>query len=144
MGYASTGQGPSIVRDAPVTSTLGPPAVFTDGMTAYPHAVRREFETHGNNSPHRVVPSIRAPESNNLVERLHGSEKDRIRPMRGFDSEGSTGALMEGFRVHYNIVRPHLALGMTPGEAAGLSSIPGFRWREIIRLATRPEGTEAT
>jgi putative transposase len=121
-----------------------PTEVFTDGMKAYPAAVYKEFGTMGRHSPHHRVPSIRAPESNNLVERLHGTEKERIKVMRGFDNPNGTSALMEGFRVHYNLVRDHSHLGKTPGEAAGIAPIGGFRWSEILRLASLPEpaGTE--
>ena len=128
-----------------------PREIRSDGMLSYPRAIKKEFGRsrvsddgprdpksrfgHSVWSPHRVVPSIRAPESNNLVERLHGSEKDRIRPMRGFDTMDGTAALMEGFRTHYNLVRTHLSLGRTPGEAAGLGELTGFRWRAIIDLA---------
>jgi putative transposase len=129
-----------------------PTEVRSDGMPAYPEAIKREFGRYrrpGDDpkrygagcrsmwTPHRVVPSIRAPDSNNLVERLNGSEKDRIRPMRGFDTMTGTSDLMEGYRAHYNLVRTHLALGRTPGEVAGLGEIAGFRWRTIIDLALR-------
>jgi len=138
-----------------VAGTL-PSEVFTDGMSAYPEAVKKELGRLGIRgeerptkkvhtgklySPHKRVPSIRAPESNNLVERLHGSEKDRIKVMRGFDTLRGTSALMEGFRVNYNLVRDHLTLGMTPGEAAGIPQVGGFRWREIIDQAVRREVT---
>jgi transposase-like protein len=134
-----------------------PREVLTDGMPAYPEAVKRELGRLGVRgeerltrkihtgklySPHRRVPSIRAPDSNNLVERLHGSEKDRIRPMRGFDTMRGTAALMDGYRVHYNLVRDHITLGTTPGMAAGLPEIGGFRWRFILDMATRRKVTE--
>lgn len=127
-----------------------PTEVFTDGMAAYPNAVKRELgrpavrgeprptkKAHTGNwySPHKRVPSIRAPESNNLVERIHGTEKDRIRPMRGFDTMDGTAALIEGWRVHYNLARTHLTLDSTPGVAAGLPELPTFRWRAILELA---------
>jgi transposase-like protein len=127
-----------------------PLEVFTDGMMAYPEAVKQEFGRRplpGDRtsdpkanlrtwySPHRRVPSIRAPESNNLVERLHGTEKERIKVMRGFDTQDGTAALVEGFRVHYNLVREHQALGATPGSVAGLPNVSGFRWFEILQMA---------
>ncbi|MGP8158549.1 MAG: IS6 family transposase [Thermoplasmata archaeon] len=118
-----------------VAETL-PTEVFTDGMRAYPRAVHNEFG-RGGYSPHHRVPSIRAAESNNLVERLHGTEKERIKVMRGFDTLEGTSALAEGFRVHYNMVRNHMALGATPGSVAGIPPIDGFRWSEILRMATQ-------
>jgi transposase-like protein len=144
------------IHKAKQVASKEPEEILTDGMTAYPEAIRKEFGryrrpgdtlanwkigSHMHYSPHRVVPSIRAPESNNLVERLHGSEKDRIRPMRGFDTMDGTAALMEGYRAHYNLVRRHIALGTTPGLAAGLPDLGGFRWRTLIDLAVRRNDT---
>jgi len=118
-----------------------PKQVFTDGMQTYHKAVGREFgKNHGDPSgywtPHVRVPSIRAPLSNNKIERFHGSEKERIKVMRAFDQNDGCGNIMEGFRVHYNLIRNHQALSITPGEAAGLPRIDGFRWLEILKKAT--------
>lgn len=126
------------LRRAKEIAGTRPKQILTDGMKAYPRAISKEF---GNNygpggkshSPYRRVPSIRAPESNNLVERLHGTEKERIKVMRGFDTKNGTGAIMDGFRAHYNLVRDHQTLGKTPGVAAGLPRVGG--WRRLLELA---------
>jgi hypothetical protein len=55
--------------------------------------------------------------------------------MRAFTSEYGSPSLMEGFRAHYNLVREHQTLGMTPGEAVGIPAGVGFRWRAIIEEA---------
>jgi len=48
--------------------------------------------------------------------------------MRGFDQDNNGCAMLsEGFRVHYNLIRDHQTLGVTPGEVTGLSKIDGFR-----------------
>ena len=57
--------------------------------------------------------------------------------MRAFDREPGTAVLAEGLRVHYNLVREHQALGMTPGEAAGIPVSGSFRWRRIIEEAAK-------
>ena len=131
------------LRKAKKVADESPVEIFSDGMGAYPRAIHNEFG-RGSASPHRRVPSIRAPESNNLVERLHGTEKERIKVMRGFDNPKGAAALMEGFRVHYNMIRDHQTLGTTPGDMAGLPVVGGFRWAELLRLATKPTepGTE--
>jgi hypothetical protein len=49
-----------------------------------------------------------------------------------FDTDGGAGALVDGYRVHYDAVRTHLAIGTTPAEAAGLHLSDGFRWKEIL------------
>jgi hypothetical protein len=63
--------------------------------------------------------------------------------MRGFDTVGGTGAVMGGYPVHYDLARTHLALGTAPGVAAGLPEIPGFKWTEVLRLATSRNVTGA-
>jgi transposase-like protein len=120
------------------TETI-PTEIRSDGMPGYPKAIRREFG-RGRYSPHKVVPSIRAEESNNLVERLHGTEKSRTKVMRAFDQEEGAAAIMDGWRVHYDMVRTHQALGKTPAEAADIAPLVGFKWHELLKLAiTRNE-----
>jgi putative transposase len=129
------------LRKAKQATTDRPLDVFTDGMMAYPKAVRKEFAgisgpgTNGFHSPHRRVPSIRAKVSNNVVERLHGSEKGRVKVMRGFDNCPSAFKLMEGWRAHYNLVRAHQALGTTPAVAAGFPPLEGFKWLTVLKRA---------
>lgn len=128
--------------------------VLTDGMKTYPEAVKKELGrkttplddpkfVKGQGmwfNPHKRVPSIRAKESNNPIERFHGTEKERFKVMRAFDGEPGTAPLAEGLRVHYNLVRTHQALDMTRGEGAGIPVGNGFRWKRIIEEATRARG----
>lgn len=133
------------IKKAKAVASQRPTEVFTDGMMAYPAAISKELghkqtgEGVGGPwfTPHRRVPSIRAPESNNRIERMHGSQKERTKVMRAFDNDKGAAALAEGWRVHYNLVRTHQALGKTPGEAAGLPPLVGFRWLEAIKAASR-------
>ena len=130
-----------LIRRAKTVTPDRPLEVFTDGMRSYRYAIGRELGFRSGSevvNPHRRVPSIRARLSNNLVERLHGTEKARFKTMRGFDTRRGAKTLLEGFRVHYNLVRAHESLGTTPGEAAGLPDVGGFRWQGILAEATRP------
>lgn len=126
-----------------------PVDILSDGMPAYPVAIGKELGrkatgmddpkhvSGGRFNPHKRVPSIRAGESNNKIERFHGTEKERTKVMRAFDNLQGASGIAEGFRVHYNLVREHQALGMTPGEAAGIPVGPHFRWKAILEAATR-------
>ena len=77
-------------------------------------------ERYGQGNPHRRVPGIRAAESNNRIERLHGTEKERTKVMRAFDTDDGAAMIAKGFRVHYNLVKPHITLGgETPGGLGG-------------------------
>lgn len=143
------------IRKAKAVTPDRPSDVLTDGMNSYPVAVAKElgrratpfddpkFVHGGRFSPHKRVPSIRAKESNNRIERFHGTEKERFKVMRAFDGEPGTAILAEGLRVHYNLVREHQALGMTPGEAAGIPVGDGFRWKRIIEEASKPRSVTA-
>jgi putative transposase len=128
------------IRRAKESTADRPVAVLTDGLPAYRKAIGRELAFRSGAevvNPHVKVPSIRAKKSNNLVERLHGTEKERIKVMRGFHSRDGPKLFMDGFRVHYNLVRPHAALGTTPAVAAGLPDPGGFRWNEIVKETDR-------
>lgn len=129
------------LQHAKGATAVRPTEVRTDGMNSYPGAVGKEFGHVGGPTgwvnPHRRVPSIRAKDSNNRIERLHGSEKERTKVMRAFDNEKGAAALAEGWRVHYNLVRTHQTLGTTPGEAAGLDTLAGLKWLEIIERAAQ-------
>jgi len=120
-----------------------PKEVLTDKLPCYNKAVRKELGrygvegTHGYWSPHKRVPSIRAKTSNNRIERFHGTEKERTKVMRGFDNPNGCANLIEGFRVHYNLVKSHQALGCTPSEVTGKLGIDGFRWYSILKNATK-------
>jgi len=130
------------IKKAKKATDIRPKEVLTDGMMAYPKAVTRELGKQGGKgsngywTPHKRVPSIRAKESNNLVERLHSTEKERTKVMRGFDRDIGCANIMEGFRVHYNLVKKHQTLNATPGEIVGLPKIDGFKWYELLKKAT--------
>ncbi len=134
-------------KDAKANTKVRPSEVRSDGYAAYPEAVGKEFGHRLSGkaarragtayvNPHRRVPSIRARDSNNVLERLNGTSKDRTKTMRAYDNDAGASNLSLGWQVHYNMVRPHLGLGgVTPAQAAGLPQIPGFRWREIVDAA---------
>jgi len=147
-------------QDAKATTDVTPQEIRSDGYPGYPEAIKKEFGHRPNPgdrlsdpkanlrtwyTPHKVVPSIRAPESNNILERLNGTSKDRTKTMRAYDNDRGASALSVGWQVHYNFVRNHLALGTTPGRAAGLPDLGTFRWRTLLDLATtsRNEATGA-
>ena len=81
---------------------------------------------------------VRTRETNNIVERLHGTLKDRTKPMRGLKSFESTKLILEGYTVHYNCVRPHQSLGgKTPAQASRMNA--PSNWKGLIEEATKHE-----
>jgi len=121
-------------------SKVRPKAVFVDGSHIYSSAFNHVFYTMRKDTRPELVQrvGIRARETNNIVERLHGTLKDRTKPMRGLKSFESTKLLLEGYAVHYNCVRPHQSLGgKTPAQAARME-VPS-NWRGLIDQATKRE-----
>jgi dissimilatory sulfite reductase (desulfoviridin) alpha/beta subunit len=65
------------------------------------------------------------------VERLNGTLREITKVARGWKS-GKT-PIAEGQRIHYNFVKPHMALeGKTPAENAGLD-VKG--WKKLLETA---------
>ena len=131
------------IKNAKKATSDRPNEVLTDGLMTYPKAIVKELGKRGVKgewgywSPHQRVPSIKAKVSNNRIERFHGTQKERTKVMRGFDQEHGCANLMEGFRVHYNLVKNHQALGCTPSEATGSTLVDDFKWHNILKLAIK-------
>ncbi len=123
-------------------SKVRPRAVFVDGSHVYSSAFNKVFYTMRKDTRPELVQrvGIGARETNNIVERLHGTLKDRTKPMRGLKSFESTKLLLEGYSVHYNCVRPHQSLGgKTPAQAARMG-VPS-NWKGLIDQAIKQEAT---
>jgi transposase-like protein len=121
-------------------SKVRPRAVFVDGSHVYNRAFNRVFYTMRKDTRPELVQrvGIRARETNNIIERMHGTVKDRTRVMRGLKSYESTKSLLEGFTIHYNYVRPHQSLnGKTPAQVARTQA--PSTWKGLIEEATRYE-----
>jgi putative transposase len=121
-------------------SKVRPRALFVDGSFVYSSAYNKVFYTMRKDTRPEFVQrvGIRARDTNNIVERLHCTLKDRTRNMRGLKSYDSTKLLLEGWSVHYNCVRPHQSLGgKTPAQAARMN-VPN-NWKGLIDEATRHE-----
>lgn len=112
-----------------------PEFMITDGLHAYEQALRKEFVTHHfrrNNVEHIRLASIRSHIHNNLIERFHGTFRERDKVMRGF--KGGEEVFSDGFRNYYNFIRPHMSLGITPAEASGIDLELGRnRWLSLLK-----------
>jgi transposase-like protein len=119
-------------------SKIKPRAVFVDGSFVYETAFNKVFYTMRKDTRPELVQrvGIRARETNNIIERMHGTIKDRTKPMRGLKAFDSTKAILEGFTIHYNFVRPHQSLnGKTPAQVARMEA-PN-NWKSLIEEATK-------
>ena len=108
-----------------------PKVIMTDGWRGYEDAIERVF---GMDTKHVIsTPFERKELSTNIVERWHGTLKDRLRPMRGMDKSETTQVVLEGFVFYYNFMRPHENLdGKTPAEKAGIK-FPYKSWFDVAK-----------
>jgi len=115
-----------------------PLSIYVDGLPAYIKAYNKVFRTLRKNDRPEFIRRVglRAVNSNNTVERLHGTLKDRIKPMRGLKDMETVRTLLEGWVVHYNYIRPHQTLkGRTPAQACGIEMEND--WHTLITETTK-------
>jgi putative transposase len=107
-----------------------PKVILTDGWKAYIEGIEQVF---GADTKHIVsTPFTEKELSTNVVERWHGTLKDRLKPMRGMDKSDTQQLILKGFIFYYNFLRPHESLnGKTPAEAAKIK-YPYKNWEDII------------
>ena len=111
-----------------------PTTLYTDGSFAYDDAFNKVFYSRYKADRVEWVRrvGIRARETNNVVERLHGTLKDRTKPMRGLKNDKRAKSLLDGSVINYNFCRKHQSIKMTPAEAAGIN-VKG--WKQLIEAA---------
>ena len=84
---------------------------------------------------HAKLKNIREGTNNNILERLNGTKRERLKVMRGLDRDESAQKFVEADRLYYNFLRPHMALnGKTPAEMANIKlNLEQNRWLSLIR-----------
>ena len=113
-------------------------SIYVDGLPAYRKGYNKVFWTQRKDTRPELVRKVglRAVNSNNSVERLHGTLKDRIKPMRGLKDEETVRTLLEGWVIHYNYVRKHQSLnGRTPAQVCGIEGKDD--WHVLVKEATK-------
>lgn len=116
-----------------------PEVVVTDGLHSYIEAFKKEFWTQKNpRTKHSAKAGIRGRTNNNIIERLHGTIRERNKVMRGLKTEETARTMFEMQRSYYNFVRPHSALGgKTPAQQANIDLKLGKnKWLTLIQNAS--------
>jgi len=129
----------TIFRKAMEQAKRRPQALFVDGSHTYDGAYNKVFFSRYKINRVEFVKrvGIRSRETNNIVERVHETLKERTKIMRGFKNEDSARIMLEGYTVNYNFARPHLSLkGKTPAQEAGID-VKG--WKQLIENAIQQE-----
>jgi len=127
-----------VMQNAKAITNAKPEFIVTDGLNAYEKAIREEFKMdlkREDSVKHVRLETVREKPNNNLVERFHGTFRERDKVMRGFKSRVTAKELTEGFRTYYNFIRPHMSLnGLTPSQVANIDlQLDRNRWLSLIR-----------
>jgi transposase-like protein len=114
-----------------------PVSIYCDGLPAYVDGYNKVFYTMKKEGRPELIRSvgIRNVHNQNAVERLHCTLKERLKTTRGLKDEATVRTLLEGWVVHYNYVRKHQTLKMTPAQASGLNVKND--WYDLVKSTTK-------
>jgi len=123
-------------------SNIKPNYVITDGLGTYPRALKKEFHTiRGRLTTREGTRHIRSVGfyKNQLIERHHSTQKERIKIMRGLADRKSLERHTKDYRTYYNFVRENQALeNKTPAEKAGINlEFGNNKWIGLIKNSSK-------
>lgn len=117
------------------TETI-PRFIISDKLAAYIDGIERVF---GADAKHIQSQGMTSNININLIERFHGTLKQRIKVMRDLKTKESAQIILDGFVIHYNSFRPHMSLNdKTPAEVAGIK-LPFNTWEGLLRFVEKGE-----
>lgn len=107
-----------------------PAVVITDKLHAYIDGVELVF---GADTKHiRSKPFTDKDKFTNIIERFHGTLKDRTNVIRGFANMHTAKLLTDAWLVHYNFFKEHESLGnISPAQKMGIP-VPFKDWEDIL------------
>lgn len=114
-----------------------PEKLVTDGLPAYRRGI--SWSLGWRQCEHVVELSWKeGKHRTNPIERKVQTTRMRLKTMRCLESLETGQNRLKGAKIHYNFVRPHMSLGGTPAEAAGLNLDLGRdKWLSLIRLSSK-------
>ncbi|MDE1860087.1 MAG: DDE-type integrase/transposase/recombinase [Candidatus Micrarchaeota archaeon] len=130
-----------IIQKAKPMLSKKPDYVATDKGQFYKKAIRQEFPTHAKEYVHFNnvgVNHVTKKVDNQIIERYHGTFRERDKVIRGFKTEKATKQYIDNWRTYYNFVRPHTSFnGLTPSDVAGISiGVERNKWLGLLKLSS--------
>jgi transposase-like protein len=119
-----------LMESAASRAGKAPRIIITDKNNSYLDGIEIAF---GADTEHIQSKGFTIQPNTNLVERFHGTLKDRTKVMRDFKTWETALLIVDGFLVHYNFFRPHMSLGeQRPAEVAEID-YEIKTWIEFVR-----------
>jgi transposase-like protein len=119
-----------------------PKRVVTDKLNVYLDGVELTF---GADAKHVQSAPFVTEDSTNLIERFHGTLKDRTDVIRGFKNLETAQLLTDAWLVYYNFMKEHTSLNDRPPAVAMGKPVPFHDWDELLQQVKQdlswPKGT---
>lgn len=130
MSYTrTTKDAEALMKQAYSYTGKSPRVIYTDKLRAYLDGIKLTF---GADTRHERGGPFDIEVNTNLIERFHGTVKDRTKVMRGLHTLKSATLFLDGWLVHYNFFRPHMSLkDKTPATVAGIR-FPFHNWKDMV------------
>ena len=125
-----------VLRKAALAADKPPKSITSDKLRSYIQPIKDVLPE----AEHIQSEGMRASVNNNLSERLQGTFRDRIKTLRGLDSQKTGQRYLDGWTLTYNLFRGHESLGnKTPGSRAKVAP-PSREWADVVKAgaASRP------
>jgi putative transposase len=109
-----------------------PKHIITDGLKSYAVSAQTIFPE----ATHTCEITLKGSIHNNKMERINGEIRDREKTMRGLKTKDT--AILKGYQIFHNYIRPHEGLdGKTPSEACGITIEGKNKWKTLIQNASQ-------
>ncbi len=123
-----------VMKEAEKVAGESPKRIITDKLAAYIDGIELVF---GPDTEHIQSKPFVDVNSTNVIERFHGTLKDRTKVVRSFKNMDTASLLTQAWLVHYNFFKEHETLGNIP-PAVKMGATPIKDWAEIIKKTVVP------
>jgi transposase-like protein len=117
-----------VMKEAKQRAGKSPKRIITDKLAAYIDGIELAF---GGDTKHIQSKPFTDVNSTNVIERFHGTLKDRTKVVRGFKNMDTARLLTQAWLVHYNFFKEHTTLGDVP-PAVKMGATPIKDWAEVV------------
>jgi transposase-like protein len=117
-----------VMNEAKRRAGKSPKWIITDKLAAYIDGIELVF---GSDTKHIQGKPFTDTHSTNIIERFHGTLKDRTKVIRGFKNMDTARLLTQAWLVHYNFFKEHETLGNIP-PAVKMGATPIKDWVEVV------------